>query len=87
MLKWLMTLCIVALLGAHDAQAVQQVAFYRVKPGDTLSTVFGKEDTAKVCQLNKKLGKIKDCDVQVFAVVHSKSWTVLFVVFFLYNIL
>lgn len=61
-IKWLMTLCIVALLGAHDAQAVQQVAFYRVKPGDTLSTVFGKEDTAKVCQLNKRLGKIKDCN-------------------------
>lgn len=53
-------LCIVALLGAHGAQG-GQTNFYPVKPGDTLSAVFGKEAT-KVCELNKKLGKIRQCN-------------------------
>ncbi|MBP7060455.1 MAG: LysM peptidoglycan-binding domain-containing protein, partial [Candidatus Moranbacteria bacterium] len=61
-MKWqqMILLCVTVLFGAQVAQA-GQTDFYRVKPGDTLSTVFGK-DTNEVCELNKKLGTIKSCD-------------------------
>lgn len=47
---------------APAPQAAAETLSYTVKPGETLYGRFGRATGAKVCELNKKLGTIQDCN-------------------------
>ncbi len=54
MKNWLVTFCIMVLLGVHvGAVKAEQSAFYIVRQGDTLLSRFGPRAAMPVCQLNK----------------------------------
>lgn len=56
MKKWI--LCTLLILGCVSAAQAGELEYVRVKPGDTLSALF-REETAKACELNLELGRIK----------------------------
>ena len=66
MMKWLEVFCAVLLFGAvgavQAADTNENVFVYQVRTRDTLSRVFPRE-WAPVCNLNKKLGLLTNCNV------------------------